>query len=136
MMEYKITKLLQIIPVIVVAGLIFLNGCYYDNEECLYPEGTTSCDTMNVTYSQNVWPVINDNCINCHSGGTPSGNISLENYDDIRASALIPAGNYGSLYGVISHAPGNSPMPKNAPKLPDCNIKQIEIWIEQGAPEN
>lgn len=135
-MEYLITKLRSAISILFIISLIAAGGCYYDNEECLYPEGSTACDTMNVTYSTHVLPLINDYCITCHSGGTPSGNVSLEGYNNIRDAALIPAGSYGSLIGVISHAPGNSPMPKNADKLSDCRIRQVEIWIEEGATQN
>jgi hypothetical protein len=113
-----------------------VTGCYYDNEECLYPEGTVPCDTANVTFSGTIWPIINDNCVACHSGGTPSGNVSLENYDDISSAAQIEPGNYGSLYGVMSWAQGNSPMPKNGEKLSDCILRQVEIWIENGTPDN
>jgi mono/diheme cytochrome c family protein len=130
-----IKRKMRSLPYIVIL-LLILSGCYYDNEECLYPEGTVPCDTANVTFTGTIWPVINDNCVVCHSGGTPSGNVSLESYDDIRAAALITPGNYGSLYGVMSHAPGNSPMPKNGNKLSDCILRQVEIWIEEGAPNN
>jgi hypothetical protein len=135
-MEYLIINLNRIFTALALLLLMILGGCYYDNEECLYPEGSTPCDTTNVTYSTNVLPLITDYCITCHSGGTPSGGISLEGYDNVRASSLIETGNYGSLIGVISHAPGNSPMPKNAPKLSDCQIRQVEIWIGQGAQNN
>ena len=109
-------------------------GCYYDNEEDLY--GDAECDTTNVTYSADIWPVISDNCVSCHSGGAPSGNISLENYDQIKAQAVIPAGQPGSLYGAISHDPGNSAMPKSGAKLSECSIAKIKKWIDDGALNN
>jgi hypothetical protein len=116
--------------------LVLLAGCYYDNEEELYPGGTGDCDTTNVTYSGTIFPVINDNCIACHSGSAPQGNIRLENYSMISAQAAIPAGQAGSLYGAISHDPGNSAMPKNGTQLPDCTIKKIKVWIDSGRPDN
>ncbi len=72
----------------------------------------------------------------CHSGNAPEGGILLDNYNNVKASAEIETGNYGSLYGTISHASGNSPMPKNADKLSDCNISKIKAWIDQGALDN
>jgi hypothetical protein len=118
-------------------AVVFSSGsCYYDNEEELYPEGSIPCDTVNVTFSGTVWPVINDNCYSCHSGASPSGNVSLENYDDVAAAGSIDPGQYGSLYGVITHHSGNAPMPKNNSKLSDCTIKQIEIWINASRPDN
>ena len=116
--------------------LIILAGCYYDNEEELYPEGSSPCDTTNVTFSGTVFPIIEANCIGCHSGGSPSGNVLLTDHASISAAGQIPPGSYGSLYGVISHASGNSPMPRNLPKLSDCNIRKIKTWIDAGTPDN
>ena len=121
---------------ILIICLIILAGCYYDNEEELYPDQGNDCDTTNITYSETVFPIINSNCISCHSGSAPQGNILLEDYTTISKQAKIPAGQAGSLYGAISHDPGNSPMPKNGTQLTDCKIKQIKIWIDAGTPNN
>jgi mono/diheme cytochrome c family protein len=95
------------------------------------------CDTSGVTFSGTIWPsIIQKHCLGCHSGATASGGIHLENYNDVKAAAMVPPGQYGSLLGVISHASGNSPMPKNQPKLDDCKIAQIQKWIEDGMPDN
>lgn len=116
--------------------LAILAGCYYDNEEELYPPQPNDCDTTNVTYSGTIFPIINTNCISCHGGSSPQGGILLEDYASISAAAAIPAGQGGSLYGAISHASGNSPMPKNGTQLSDCKIKQVEVWINAGRPDN
>ena len=121
---------------LIISLLAILAGCYYDNEEELYPEQGNDCDTTNVTYSGTVYPVISSNCTSCHSGSTPQGNVLLEDYTSISAAAAIPAGQYGSLYGAISHDPGNSPMPKNGTQLSDCKIRQIKVWIDAGRPDN
>lgn len=89
------------------------------------------CDTVNVTFSSTVLPIIQNSCTGCHSGANPDGGIRLENYSDIVAVASS-----GSLIGVITHAAGYSPMPKNGSKLSDCKIAQIQKWIEDGTPEN
>ena len=92
---------------------------------------STSCDTSNVTFSQTVWPIIQNKCVGCHSGASPSGGISLATYSDL----AVVAGN-GQLFGAINHDPGYVPMPFNANKLPQCEIDQIEIWINNGYPDN
>ncbi len=107
-----------------------VSSCYYDNYQELYPQ-QGSCDTTNVTFSNDVWPVINGTCTGCHSGSAPSGNVSLSNYSEIAAAA----GN-GSLMGTIRHEAGYSPMPKGGGKLTDCEIKKLEIWIANGTPDN
>lgn len=115
--------------------LASMTSCYYDNEETLYL-AVAACDTDNMSYSQDVWPVVSSSCTGCHSGASPAGGIPLENYADVSSSGAIDPGNYGSLYGSISHASGNSPMPKNGDKLPDCTISKIKAWIDQGMLEN
>ena len=114
---------------------IAFQGCYYDNEEQLYPS-TANCETDDMSFANDVWPVINASCKGCHSGATPTGGIPLENYSDVATQAQVAAGNYGSLYGAINHASGNSPMPKNSDQLPDCTISKIKAWIDQGMPDN
>lgn len=89
------------------------------------------CDSVNVTFSQNVFTLIQNKCLGCHSGGSPSGGVSLTNYNEIKTIA-----EGGALLGVITHSPGYSPMPKNGNKLSICNIAQIKKWINDGMPNN
>jgi len=119
------------IPILLILTMAaLLQSCYYDNIEELYPQAP-ACDTTNVTYSNDIWPVISDNCTSCHSGGSPSANVSLSNYNEIAAAAQN-----GSLLGTIRHENGWSPMPKNGGKLPDCDIKKMETWVNAGTPNN
>jgi hypothetical protein len=128
MVHQTIKNTLKFFPVLL---LIFgIQACYYDNTEELYPM-EPDCDTTNVTFSGDVWPVINSNCIICHSGSAPQGNVSLENYQDI-----VTAANNGSLLGVIRHDDGWPEMPKGGGMLPECDITKIEIWVEEGTPNN
>lgn len=90
-----------------------------------------NCDTVNVTFSETVFPIIQNRCLGCHSGSSPSGGISLETHADIVAVA-----NSGALMGAIRHEPGYSQMPQNGAKLSDCNIAQIQKWIDDGTPDN
>ncbi|MFC1732388.1 hypothetical protein ACFL6I_18950 [candidate division KSB1 bacterium] len=89
------------------------------------------CDSINVTYSGTVWPIVQNYCFGCHSGTTPQGNVSLDSYFTVAGAA-----NDGSLYGAISHSPPYSFMPKNGQKLNNCNIAQIKKWIDEGAQNN
>jgi hypothetical protein len=117
--------------VILSVCLTSLSSCYYDVEDQLYPP-VGSCDSSAVTYSGTVAPVLQSNgCTSCHSGGAPSGNISLASYSDVR----IVAQN-GRLYGAISHTAGFAPMPQGGNKMSDCTINKIKAWIDAGAPNN
>lgn len=89
------------------------------------------CDTTNITYSATVAPLLQAQCTGCHSGTSPSGGISLSTHAGVAAMA-----NNGKLYGAIAHQPGFSAMPQGGNQLPDCQIKQIQLWIDAGAPNN
>jgi hypothetical protein len=94
------------------------------------------CDSINVTFTITVFPIIQNNCYGCHSGGNPGGGISLTNYNQVKAAGAIPPGTPGSLLGVVTHASGNVPMPQNGNQLSDCKIAQIRKWIDDGMPNN
>lgn len=91
----------------------------------------SDCDLTNVTYSQSVWPIIQNSCTGCHSGSSPQGGISLTNYDQVAQLA-----ENGILFGVINHDAGYVPMPFNGQQLSVCKIDTIEEWINQGFPNN
>lgn len=94
-------------------------------------EATGPCDTLNVTYHGTVKPILQAKCVGCHSGASPSAGINLSTWAGVNSTAQA-----GSLTGSINHLPSYSPMPKSGPKLPPCEIRQIEIWVSQGAPNN
>ena len=110
---------------------LMATGCYYDNEEELYGWAKPACDTANVTYSTVVSKILQDNCMQCHSAAANMGSVNLEGHAQAKVYALN-----GKLYGVISHTPGFSPMPKGGNKLSDCDISRIKKWVDAGAPNN
>ncbi|MBU2649947.1 MAG: hypothetical protein KKA81_03355 [Bacteroidetes bacterium] len=89
------------------------------------------CDTLNVTYTSIIGPMINKFCVGCHNNNNPLGGITLEGYNN-----LVTVANNGSLLGVIRWESGFPQMPKNGNKLSDCQIRQTEIWIENGTPND
>lgn len=122
---------MKTIYLILIFFAVILNSCYYDKEELLNP-GNGTCDTNAVTYSGTVVPLLQSGgCLGCHSGGAPSGNISLTTYANVNAVAQN-----GKLYGVINHSPGFSPMPQGGNKLNACNISKIKAWIDAGSINN
>ena len=114
---------------LLLISLGFCIGCAYHVEEELYPQ--RSCNLENLTYSETVVPILEANCLSCHSRAGNQGGITLEGYD-----ALIRQIDNGRLLGAIRHEAGFSPMPKDRPRLLDCQISQIEAWIAEGAPNN
>lgn len=90
----------------------------------------SACDTLAVTFSGTVMPIIQTNCAGCHSGGSPNGGIKLTNYAEIETVAAT-----GQLLGTIRHLTGYPAMPPTG-QLTDCQISQINKWITNGKPNN
>ena len=90
-----------------------------------------SCDTAVFTYSGAVKPIMDSKCSGCHNPNNLGGNIDVSTYTAIRVTALN-----GKLYGSVAHQTGFSAMPKNAAKLSDCEIRQIQKWIGAGSQNN
>lgn len=89
------------------------------------------CDTLNITFGEHIFPVIQNTCLGCHSGAVQSGGILLTNHSQIAEIAAS-----GRLLGAIKHQNGYSPMPQNGARLNQCIITQFEKWISDGTPNN
>ncbi len=111
-----------------VAFFLFFS-CTYDDEETLNP--LNPCDTVAITYSGLIQPILDAHCYSCHSGNNPRADISLEEYEDVRDLAID-----GRLGGVINYEAGYIPMPYRRDQLDSCNLYYINSWIEDGAPNN
>lgn len=112
-------------------ALVFLaSSCYYDNKEELYQHSDTGCDTVDISFKSTIVPILEANCYRCHSGATPTFSLDLSSYTDVKRvadnGALV-----GRLKGTIIPQ-----MPYGSSPLPDCQIAQIEAWVNDGAPNN
>jgi hypothetical protein len=85
-----------------------------------------------VSFSADIWPVIEEYALNAHGG---KGGIFLESYEDI-AEHVVPGDPEASLlYQVLTASNGQPQMPPDGP-LPDDVIQLFYDWIEQGAQNN
>lgn len=110
---------------IIIFSTLFISSCYYDNEEELYP-GEEICNTDSLNYNSNIAQIINTNCAksNCH-GGPQSPSLTgfqnvLGNIDRIKVRAIED----------------RTMPPLSEQPLSECEINQLEAWINSGAPEN
>jgi type 1 fimbria pilin len=121
------------IKIILILAIALIAGCYYDSEERLYPKLSSPCDDKDVTFSGTVTTILHP-CQSCHSNSTASASgsgIKLQNYSDVMIQV-----NNGKLMGSVNHANGYIPMPNGGGKLPDCEIAQLQKWIDNGSPNN
>ncbi len=128
----KNSRLILIVPVFIMLVIVLMQ-CKHDP---VVPEtppeggngnggnGNIPCDTLDVTYAGSVVPIFEAYCNACHSGATPQAGIDLTNYEHVATIAQT-----GQLVGSINHISGFSPMPKDGNKLSLCEIRTIEIWL-------
>lgn len=113
--------------ILVPALLLLAPGCYYDNEQELYPG--SFCDTSAVTWSGTIQPLIQSSCAvpGCHVTGAQAPDLT--SYSLVKAAA-----DNGQLRGVILQGvPFFMPAPLG---LPSCDRSKVEAWLNAGAPNN
>jgi len=91
----------------------------------------SACDSSNVKYSTTISKILSDNCVGCHGAGG-SGGVTLTNYNGVKTVVTNL-----KLWNSINHLSGaTKAMPNSTTKLSSCNLRQIKIWIDAGAPQN
>ncbi len=110
----------------IIAAWILQGGL---NLECDPNAG--GCDTENISFSDFVKPLLQNQCQGCHSGATPSGGIDLTTHVNIKTYA-----DNGKLIGSIDHQAGFEAMPQGGAKIDDCSIDKIKSWVDAGALDN
>jgi hypothetical protein len=94
-----------------------------------YCSSMGNCDTINVSYTSSLVPIINTYCKGCHNSSNPSQGVNLDNYNGV----LIEVNN-GQLMGGITGK--LSSMPKYSLPLSQCNVGKFRQWIKEGAKNN
>lgn len=125
----QVHKIIKLILLIVAIGAS-ASSCYYDNEQELYPS-ISVCDTTNITFSNFVKPMVDQQCKSCHGATSPSGGLSLIDYTTIKASVAS-----GKFYNSVTWASGISPMPQGGNKWTNCDLLKLKNWIDKGAQNN
>jgi hypothetical protein len=118
-------SLLYILFAGMLAGILLFGSCekvVYPPEEIILPD--------TVSYSLDIQPIFDDNCVKCHNGG--------------RNPDLRPENSYESLTGggyVNVNDPAESEVMKKLYGSHDSRAKEaekqlIQLWIEEGAKNN
>jgi hypothetical protein len=95
-----------------------------------------SCDTTGeILFADQVFPILDLACVGCHNNSSSSGGVNLSDYPHVSAVAGTMVNNVSRLKGVIRKEPGFNPMPPSG-SLGECDIRKIELWIEQGMKNN
>lgn len=91
-----------------------------------------------VSYSQDVQPILESRCGNCHFGEFTSAELHMDTYESLLAGSengpVIVAGNAKKSLLVQKISSGE--MPKRGPKLTPAQVQIIVDWINAGAQDN
>ena len=113
----------------IFCSFAFLTSCISENAEELYPPDP--CMIGQVTYEQDIEPILRNSCYACHDAANVFGGVNLEGYTNV-----LPYTSNDKLLGTIKGLPDFPFMPRDGQMLSECNISIIEAWIDQGTPEN
>jgi len=123
----EVTKIVSTVLML----LLVATGCSWDNEVDLYPDSAL-CDTLDISYRDDVVPILSTSCYSCHSNANAPDfayGIAFEDYEDVVAGSEL-------ILGAVKHEAGYPAMPKGAPQLDSCSINKLEAWVKAGTPDN
>ncbi|MEW6086010.1 MAG: c-type cytochrome domain-containing protein [Chloroflexota bacterium] len=99
---------------------------------------TNSAAQPEVSFVNDVFPILQNRCSSCHMGEYTSKNLHMDTYESLMAGSqngpVIVAGNAKDSLLVEKISSGE--MPKRGPKLTPAQIQIIGDWINAGAPNN
>ncbi len=112
-------------------------------EGAKWPEGVTLEQRQRIEFVQHIQPLLETNCVSCHSGETPDGDFSLSTRQmafesGVSGGSIIPFAPEDSLLyelTVLSRVDEQLMPPLSAGgPLGKTNTELLRQWIEQGAP--
>lgn len=118
---------MKINPYFVIFSLFtILQSCEYASENDL----TEQIDPAdNITYAIHVAPIINANCVSCHSNPAVAGaSIPMTNYSEVKSAFE----NTNALNRMNKQPGEGGFMPKYGTRLPQTSIDLVEEWINEG----
>ncbi len=88
---------------------------------------TSSCKP-NVSYLNDIKPIISNHCVSCHSSKNSSGGYDFTNYDGLTK-------NVSKVLGSMKQDGTAQSMPQGY-KVADSLIQKLNCWINQGSKNN
>ena len=102
------------------------------------PTAISSGQTSNVSFTNDVLPILQSRCVNCHGGERVEEGLSVKSYADLmtgsKNGSVITAGDAGN--SLLVDLVASQKMPKRGPKLTPNQIQLITDWVNQGAQDN
>ena len=60
-------------------GILLFSGCVKNVAE----DPEQDCSEQEAFYVENISPIMSQSCLTCHSGGSPSGDLSLDSFNSV-----------------------------------------------------
>ena len=102
------------------------------------PTAEPAVQVSAVSFANDVFPILQSRCINCHGGNRTEEGLSMKTYaelmHDSQNGLVITAGDAST--SLLAELISNQKMPKRGPKLTPPQIQLIIDWINQGALDN
>jgi mono/diheme cytochrome c family protein len=101
-------------------------------------EAAAGASAATVSFTNDVVPIIQSRCINCHGGDRTEKGLVMHTYEELMAGSengpvIVPGDVAGSkLVELIA----NQKMPKRGPKLTPPQVQLITDWVAAGALNN
>ena len=91
-----------------------------------------------VSFANDVLPIIQSRCLNCHGGDRTEEGLVMLTYTDIMAGSnngpvVVPG---DAAHSLMVELVATQKMPKRGPKLTPPQVQVIIDWINQGALDN
>lgn len=109
---------------IIISASVSYTSCTKDKAPNIVFDPNCS-DT--VSFSQDILPLFQDNCVACHDEGNSTG-YTFTSYSNISAKSSEAIG--------AMRGEGFQLMPQDGPALPDSLIRMFNCWIQNGEPNN
>ncbi|MCI0610897.1 MAG: hypothetical protein L0Z71_17785 [Anaerolineae bacterium] len=108
-----------------------------DTAQATEPAAATQ-PAATVSFANDVFPIIQSRCINCHGGDRTEEGLVMLTYAELMAGSdngpVITAGDAEN--SLLAELVSTQKMPKRGPKLTPPQVQVIIDWISQGALNN
>lgn len=117
-------KYIQFLPTLLL-GTVLVSSCSNDSSSDLIG----SNNNEDITYTNTVKSIIDNNCISCHAATPVNGApMSLVTYEQVKEAVL----NRGLLDRISRTQGAPGMMPNGGTRLPQAVINQVIAWNTQG----
>src|SRR5688500_17263019 len=125
---------------IVAAGIVLAVTLYSRVGDAQEQRPAPVSPARRVDFDKQVKPILEANCLECHSAEKRKGGLSLATYEDVldggRSGAIVRPGLAGRSL-MLSRIKGDPDlgdrMPLENEPLSDADVRTLTLWIDQGA---